>query len=130
MLQKKKKLGCFSKAWEKHEHARNSCTFETDLSIRTHLHRSETNYCFIMPPKSSAKSSTASSVPKSPPKAHRSSRKCTQSSTSAAADSEPPAKKIAPSGEGEEGEGPPAPKPGRGKARRGKAIRCVTPMNL
>ena len=77
-----------------------------------------------MPPKSSAKSSTASSVPKSPPKARRSSRKRAQSSTSAAA--EPPAKKIAPSGEVGEVEGPPAPKPGRGKARRGKAIRCVT----
>lgn len=103
--------------------ARNSCTFETDLAIRTHLQRSETNYCFVVPPKSSTKSTTASSVPKSPPKARRSTRKRAQSSTSATA--EPPAKKIAPSGEGE-AEGTSAPKPERGNARRGKANRCVT----
>ena len=80
-----------------------------------------------MPPKSSAKSTTASSAPKSPPKACRSTRKHAQSSTSDTA--QPPAKKIAPSAEGEEGEGTSAPKPRRGKAGRGKAIRCVT-VNL
>ena len=90
-LQKKKKRTCdvFSKAWEKREHARNSCAFKTDLSICTHLQQSETNYCIIMPPKSSAKSTTASSAPKSPPKARRSTRKCAQSSTSDTA--QPPA---------------------------------------
>ena len=75
-----------------------------------------------MPPKSAAKSTTASSAPKSPPKACRSTRKHAQYSTSDIA--QPPAKKIAPSAEGEEDEGASAPKPGRGKAGRGKVIRC------
>ena len=109
--------------WEKVDGHEMSGTSETDLAIHTHLEISETKYCFIMPPKSSVMSAKASSAPKSPPKTRRSSRKRAQSSTSATA--EPPVKKMAPSGEGEDDEGKSAPKLRGGKARRGKA-RCVT----